>query len=439
MGPVGSGKTSSCVMEIFTRAQEQAPDETNTRRTRWAVVRNTFPQLKSTTIRTFQDWFPVEAFGTPKMDSPITHELNTRLHDGTTLQAEIIFIALDGVDAEAKLKSLEVTGAFINEASEIQLGVFELLTSRVGRFPAIRDGGCTWSGIIMDTNPPDTDSWIYRIFEEERPETFSIYKQPAGDSDVAENLENLQAGYYERLKAGKKVEWINVFVKGQYGYSFDGKPIFPEYQDATHCKSLILENAPLTIGIDFGLTPAAVIAQEIAGQWRILGELVSKDMGAINFAEQLKLVLSKEFNGVEVGNIWGDPAGVARSQVDERTPFEVLQHAGIHAQPAPTNDVMLRRETVANLLRTLTMTGEPALLLDPKARVLRKAMAGAYCYRRVRVANDERYQDKPDKNDYSHVSDALQYCLMGGGAGELICKVKYPPAETFKVDTSYVV
>ena len=99
---------------------------------------------------------------------------------------------------------------------------------------------------------------------------------------------------------------------------------------------------------------------------------------------------------------------------------------------------MLRRETVANLLRTLTMTGEPALLIDPKAKVLRKAMAGAYCYKRVRIANDERYQDKPDKNDYSHVSDALQYCLMGGGAGELISTQTYPDASVFKPDLSWV-
>jgi hypothetical protein len=228
-------------------------------------------------------------------------------------------------------------------------------------------------------------------------------------------------------------------VRGQYGYSFDGKPIFPEYQDETHCKSLILENSPLTIGIDFGLTPAAVIAQEINGQWRVLGELVSKDTGAVNFAEQLKSVLSKEFSGVEVGYIWGDPAGEARSQTDESTVFEVLAHAGIHARPAPSNDVTLRLEAVRLLLRTLTMTGEPALLVDPRARVLRKAMAGAYCYRRVRVANDERYQDKPDKNDYSHVSDALQYCLMGGGAGELISTTKYPDASLLIADTSYVV
>ena len=32
----------------------------------------------------------------------------------------------------------------------------------------------------------------------------------------------------------------------------------------------------------------------------------------------------------------------------------------------------------------------------------------------------ERYTDKPDKNDYSHVHDALQYLLLGAGEGTKI-------------------
>ena len=68
----------------------------------------------------------------------------------------------------------------------------------------------------------------------------------------------------------------------------------------------------------------------------------------------------------------------------------------------------------------LTMLGEPGFLLDPKVKVLRKGLAGAYCYKRVQVSGDERFKDTPDKNEYSHVADALQYCLIGGGAGDSV-------------------
>ena len=59
-GPVGSGKSVSCCVEIFRRAlqQEKAPD--GKRYSRWAVIRNTNPQLKTTTIKTWLDWFPEE-------------------------------------------------------------------------------------------------------------------------------------------------------------------------------------------------------------------------------------------------------------------------------------------------------------------------------------------------------------------------------------------
>lgn len=438
-GPVGSGKTSSCVMELFTRAQEQQP-EGNVRRTRWAVIRNTYPQLQSTTIRTFLDWFPSDVFGMPTQTSPITHTIKTPLSDGTVLEAEFIFIALDGPDAEAKLKSLEVTGAFINEASEIKRAVFDLLTSRVGRFPARRLGGATWSGIIMDTNPPDTDHWIFQLFEEDRPKDFEIYHQPPGDSPEAENVDNLPANYYERLKAGKKDEWVKVFVRGEYGFSFDGKPIYPEYNDKVHCQPVKADpNVSLTIGIDFGLTPAAAICQEVNGQWRVLGELVAESMGALNFAKDLKRYLSEHFPNIPIGNVWGDPAGTARAQTDERTPFDMLSHEGIDASPAPTNDLMMRLETVSNLLRTLTMTGQPGLVVSPDARTIRKGFAGAYCFKRVQVANDERYKDSPDKNSFSHVADALQYALMGGGAGDLLQTKQKTQTIPFRVDSRWVV
>ena len=57
MGPVGSSKSSACCLEMFTRACEQTANQ-GVRRSRWAVIRNTYPELKSTTIKTWEEWFP---------------------------------------------------------------------------------------------------------------------------------------------------------------------------------------------------------------------------------------------------------------------------------------------------------------------------------------------------------------------------------------------
>ena len=42
--------------------------------------------------------------------------------------------------------------------------------------------------------------------------------------------------------------------------------------------------------------------------------------------------------------------------------------------------------------------------------MLRKGLLGRYQYRRVKISGAaERYHDEPEKNEYSHPHDALQY------------------------------
>jgi hypothetical protein len=54
--------------------------------------------------------------------------------------------------------------------------------------------------------------------------------------------------------------------------------------------------------------------------------------------------------------------------------------------------------------------GKPQLQLHPRCTMLRKGFRGRYQFRRVKIAGSaERYQDEPEKNEYSHPHDALQY------------------------------
>ena len=58
IGPVGSGKSSVCVMEILRRACEQAKGLDGVRHTRFVVVRNSYRELRDTTRKTFEAWIP---------------------------------------------------------------------------------------------------------------------------------------------------------------------------------------------------------------------------------------------------------------------------------------------------------------------------------------------------------------------------------------------
>lgn len=432
MGPIGSGKTTACIMDLFANAaaQNKAPD--GIRYSRFVIVRNTYAELQTTTIKSWFDWFP-RHIGHFKGDSPPVHAF--RIGD---VDVEVIFMALDRPDDVGKVLSLEVSGAWVNEAREVPKAVIDALTGRIGRYPNAARGGCRRRFIVADTNPPDTDHWWFK-FSNQPPEGWAFFRQPGGLDPRAENLNYLLQDqdsiklpldhpdrvargieYYRQATAGKDPAWVNVYVNAEYGSVMTGKPVFPEYRDSLHCQDIeYMPGLPLWVGLDFGLTPAAVIGQRTAmGAWVVLDEIISDNMGADNFAKLLNGHLAANYPASAVVNVIGDPAGDQRAQTDERTPFMILKANGIEAKPAPSNDFVLRREAVAMSLSRL-IDGVPGLRIHPRCSTLRKGMLGGYSYRRIQTSQ-ERFTDKPDKNMYSHVADALQYMLLGGGEGKTV-------------------
>jgi hypothetical protein len=365
------------------------------------------------------------------------------------VEMEILFRALDKPSDVAKLLSLELTWAWINEVKEIPKGVIDVLTGRVGRYPGPLLGGCSWSGIWADTNPCDVDHWIYRCFvekvnEEGHPTEFpgwELYKQPGGRGPNAENVKNLPPNYYEKMIVGKTPEWVRVHVDGEFGYVAEGKPVIPEFKESIHVDPTI-EFYPnpgniVLLGVDFGLTPAAVYAQEDGdGQIQCITETVTEDHGAVRFAALLRQKLLKAPFVKHQVRGYGDPAGMQRSQVDERTPFDILAANGLNVEPTYTNDFLLRREAVARALTTITMRGRPALAVHPDCRILIKALTGGYNFRRVQVPGDARFSDQPNKNKFSHVAEALGYLMVGEGRGEEVLGSK-PVVDVPKVKRSF--
>ncbi len=477
-GPIGTGKSVTCCMEMIRRAREQQPFE-GVRRSRWAAIRNTYPELKSTTIKTWQDWSAAPV----KWDSPISSMFTRKLGDGTMVEMEVLFMSLDRPDDVKKLKSLDLTGVWLNEASELAKAVLDMATGRVGRYPSKVQGGATWSGVILDTNSPDDDHWYYDLAEKPSPEElaqredlqrqlvelglmragqllYEWFAQPGalvkvGDryepNPLAENVANhtLGYGYWLRQIAGKNEEWIKVYVLGQYGSVHDGKPVYPEWNDTLHCKAIKpLQGVPLDIGLDFGLTPAAVITQvDPRGRLLVLDELCGEDMAIRQFLQDVLIPqLTKVYpqwwakRGGENPMIrcFGDPAGNQKAQTDERTCFQEVRSATLNIRGAKTNGFVARRSAVAWYLSKLT-AGQPAMLVDPCCGVIRKGFNGGYKYRRIQVTGEERYTEEPMKNAYSHPHDALQYVALESGGVQAMAPKGPPvrPAATYRIsDTS---
>ena len=417
MGPVGSGKSSACCWELFRRSCAQKPGRDGIRRTRWLVIRNTYAELKHTTLKTFQDWFPPHLFGgqftaTPPMVQTLKFD---------DMEAEFIFLALDHEADVRKLKSFECTGAWVNEASEVSWQAVRTLIERCGRYPSKREGGATWRGIVMDTNPPHDQHWWFKKFEEERPQGWRIYKQPSGLAEDAENTENLPADYYQQIVAASAgdTDLVEVMVHGRYGVLRQGHPVFGHLWDDRHNvqqPAAVDIYKPVVIGLDFGLTPAAVFLQQKAnGQWQLLHELVPQGvMGAEQFAPVLKAAMLQHFAKEQRFVLWGDPAGNQRNQADARTAFDVFKGFGLKVRPSPTQNLSDRLATVRTVLAR-EIDGQKGLVVHPDCLKIRQALRGGYHYSVVHENGSPRPTGQPAKDEHSHITDALQYALCGGG------------------------
>lgn len=428
MGPVGSGKSVTCSFEIVRRAAMQEPDaNTGKRRTRAAIVRETARQLQDTTIKTFLDWFP------PGVCGRYMRTTKTYFFEVGDIECEIMFRALDDADDVANLNSLELTFAWFNECRDIHPEIVDAMSKRIGRFPSSKDGGPTWFGMWGDTNPPTMDTWWYYQMEHLNPKDgvspndngWDVFKQPSGRSVYAENIENLPEGYYDTQ--GRSEDYIRVFIDGEYGLSSNGQPVYQYFRPDYHMASQSLKPfmngvRPIVIGMDLGLTPAAVIGQQDPrGRALVLDELVSFDMGIQRFVRtMLKPLLYERFSGAPV-LIVVDPAGVQRAQTDERSAVDIIKAEGLRVIPAKTNKVSARINSVDDYLMR-QVDGDPAFLLDPRCTQLKAAMMGGYRF------------DKNggiDKNKHSHVAEALQYLMLhigqAGDAGHIIQRREVRP------------
>jgi hypothetical protein len=352
------------------------------------------------------------------------------LGDKRTLEA--VFLACDRPDDVKKLLSLETSWVWLNEVRELPKAILDAASGRVGRYPSARSGaGIYHPCLIMDTNMPSDDHWYYRLAEDEKPHDWEFFHQPSGLSDPAENLDWLNQSpesmalpvghidrrargrqYYERLISGKDSAWVKVYVKSEYGSVADGRPVFPEFNENIHVAKDILQGypgLPLYLAFDFGLTPACAVFQVSSrGQFRVLDEVVGEDLGLVQFLNsQVKPLLAMKYSGYKIISLH-DPAGTQRSQADEVTCRQILHKEGLNPSSVSTNAFTPRRESLVYFLTRL-IDGEPAFLLSPTAKKLRKALNGDYRFKRVNVPGEDRYKDVPDKNMSSHVAEALCY------------------------------
>lgn len=442
IGPYGSGKTTAMLFKLAYMASLQAQSPDGIRYTRAVIVRNTMPQLRDTTLQSWEYWFRDGQAG-----KWVASE-NTFILRFGDVECEVLFRPLDTPADVARALGLEVTFAIIDEFREIPRAIIEGLSGRLGRYKPPGNVGCTNWGMWGASNPGTEDIWWYdhlygkvnedtgersgaievrfpldpaeqKRFEEAQnypPNTYEWYfKQPSGFSEAAENIENLPGGrkYYENMARNKSADWIKQYIDAEWGFSAAGTPVAATFRPDLHVAKRPLRFNPhrqLVIGLDPGIGGSALIfmQQDLDGRIAVLGELVQRGMGIQRIIdERLRPYLRERFPGARVV-IAPDPAANSRSPNDERTAVQVLRKAGFTVSVESNNRFPLRLNAIDHFTTRL-VGGQPALQIDPDhCPVLLRALRGGWRYA-IDVKKDQIKGAEAEDNQWTHPGDAFGY------------------------------
>ena len=425
-GPVGSGKSTSCIWELFRRACEQAPGPDGIRRTRFAIVRQTLVQLKSTVLKDV-----LEIFGAVADYRVSESTVYIRFGD---VDSEWWLVPLEKEDDARRLLSSQITGAWVNEAIEVDIALMAGLAGRCGRYPK---PFATWRGLLLDTNMPTSGSSWHNAMVNPAPD-WEIFTQPGGLSADAENLEWLLQNeqsiklpvtdpsrratgriYYERLARSSNLDWVKRYVHAEYGSDPSGTAVYRlTFKRSFHVVDELepVAGRLLIIGQDFGRDPCSVITQvDHFGRLLILEEVIAEDTGLeqhINIALRPALI-QERYLGKPIA-IVGDPSGGNRSSIYEINEFDFLQSAGFQAFKAPSNDPDTRIRAVEAWLMGARNGGAAVLIDATRCPTIVAGFDGGYRFGFTRAG---QRKPSPDKNRYSHSADAVQYAAMASASG----------------------
>lgn len=502
IGPLGTGKTTSASYdEIMCQSKWVKPDREGKRRSRFAVVRNSIPMLKDTTIKTFLHWFPPSKL---KGDYKETRRICTLKIEDREL--EFLFRGLDDEKDVGNLLSLDLTGAWIDEAREIKNSIFKGVLGRLTRYPShdnydkedpryylsardwllferdkwetfdpdehmhlldkncltclkpfvVQPGhrcpleagthldrsmglGCeAWTSkfspylfppqVVLTTNYPSREHWLYRDFVGNPIEGYSIYEQTQ-----EENARNLNPDYYTNLEKdyADRPDLLMTLVRGEWGVTVRGMRVYPEFDRHIHvspCSLMPEKPRRILVGWDnTGISPAISLSyiNEI-GQWCVFKELTFKNIGIADATETLILWCDANMpDGCTYTHI-GDPAGKTRTATMKSPADYISGKARDYGWTIEIEDGIqtfkVRRESVANKLGAPVVDKEgrvinvipkminddaPAFQVDPSCIRLIDGFEGGYAF--PEKPNGEFGTEPMKPNFYTDIQDSLQY------------------------------
>lgn len=392
----------------------------------WILVRNTWENMRGTTLKEFFKWFPPGIAGT------WSETKKTWTWAEGMAKGSVEFLGLDDPEDLGKLQSKAIAGFGIDEASPaagetggVPENVFDVA---MGRLRQMHEDGreFKWYAAAVVENNPDESHWTYRRFvypgtpsgpEDEMLELqapgFAVW-HPMGP----ENVQNLPTGYYERLRRtlSHREDLVNRFVDGRYGFQQIGRAVTPQWRDEIHLATglVAVRRNPLILLWDFGLNPTCLVTQVTPlGHWLFLDGMVGDGIGVEELIDGwVKPLLIERYPAASWKHI-GDPAGKEREQTNsQRSAVGAIRKLlGGSWRDGPVK-LGNRVEPLRAVLRKTVTGGRGVIQVDrERCGPVWHALRGGWHHH---VGRTGVVSPEPVKNMHSHPGDAASY-----GAGVL--------------------
>ncbi len=400
-GGVGSGKSLILCITMLIQGILHGGE--------YVISRMYMPELKRTTYKNFLEICPPELIIDHKVALSEVH-----IRSVTGKPAIFYFVGLDEPD---KLRSLNLSGAAIDEASQVSEESFLLLVNRLRNPKGLRK-------LLLAGNPAGHD-WVYQYFvkkdfmkTEEAKAQFHMIVAPSTENT------HLPSGYVESMLATYSDERIQREIMGSFD-AFQGA-VYPDFRRDVH----VIKPFPLPkewrriVGIDHGYrNPSAWIWGAVDNdanlyiyrefyerEWLIEEIVLGKK--AENLPGVLTLMGQEKMERAVI-----DPSTrAARSE----TGGQKLSDFDIYLKYLPdnfplglaTNDVTAGLDRVKSYLKVDPRTKRPKLFMFDTCPNLIEEMS-KYRYKELRAAQSGTTNEKeePYKHD-DHAVDALRYLIM---------------------------
>lgn len=391
----GEGKSTALVWSCFYHTRHNPG-------AKWAIIRDTIPNLERSTMAAFFEWFKPGVFGT------FNHTKREWTWAEGIAQGTVTFVGVEDPKDASKFLSWELAGFAMDEpapafgSAGIDEEVFDLAMT------CLRQPGMQWYAAKLAENNPDESHWTYRKFVSPGTPGYKLW-QPRDP----ENLANLPPDYYERMRKTlrHRPDLVRRFVDGEFGFQSQGVAVTPQWNDSLHLAvGLVpLERHETILLWDFGLTPVCIVTQVMAsGHWHILDALAGEGVGVVEFIEdQVRPLLAARYPKCPLRHI-GDPAGEQRSQVEANlTPALMIRRMLGGTWRSGPQRLEPRIDALQAVL-SRTSGGRAVVQVDrERARLVHYALRGGWHYHvaRTGIVSREPKKTHPD----SDIGDAMSY------------------------------